>query len=132
MVENLAAEVPAFGGAASHTRCFLHTVNLVAKSLIREFDVTKKEAHKALDKPENSDDRTELEVLSEGIDGEDAVMIAEYGVGDDDGRDNDDGWVDEVEELDPDERLTLEKSILPVKLALVKVRTKKTNTHLQV
>ncbi|KAG1812699.1 hypothetical protein EV424DRAFT_1277463, partial [Suillus variegatus] len=38
MVENLAAEVPAFGGAASHTRCFLHTVNLVAKSLIREFD----------------------------------------------------------------------------------------------
>ncbi|KAG1812698.1 hypothetical protein EV424DRAFT_1326917 [Suillus variegatus] len=49
-------------------------------------------------------------------------MIAEYGVGDDDGRDNDDGWVDEVEELDPDERLTLEKSILPVKLALVKLR----------
>ncbi|KAG1843066.1 hypothetical protein C8R48DRAFT_562723, partial [Suillus tomentosus] len=41
---------------------------------------------------------------------------------DDDGRDNDDGWVDEVEELDPDERLMLEKSILPVKLALVKLR----------
>ncbi|KAG1843067.1 hypothetical protein C8R48DRAFT_557081, partial [Suillus tomentosus] len=38
MVENLAAEVPAFGGAASHTRCFLHMVNLVAKSLIHEFD----------------------------------------------------------------------------------------------
>ncbi|KAG1742794.1 uncharacterized protein EDB91DRAFT_1004893, partial [Suillus paluster] len=52
MVENLAAEVPAFGGAASHTRCFLHMVNLVAKLLICEFDVTKKEAHKALDEPE--------------------------------------------------------------------------------
>ncbi|KAG2156527.1 uncharacterized protein EDB93DRAFT_1079246 [Suillus bovinus] len=123
MVENLAAEVPAFGGATSHTRCFLHTVNLVVKSLIREFDVTKKEADKALDEPENSGDRAEqLEVLSKGIDAEEAVMIAEYGVGDNNGRDNDDGWVDEVGELDPDERLALEKSILPVKLALVKLR----------
>ncbi|KAG2335775.1 hypothetical protein BDR05DRAFT_839298, partial [Suillus weaverae] len=52
MVENLAAEVPAFGGATSHMRCFLHTVNLIAKSLIRKFDVTKKEADKALDEPE--------------------------------------------------------------------------------
>ena len=104
MVENLAAEVPAFGGATSHTRCFLHTVNLVAKSLIREFDVTKKEADKALDEPENSGDRAEqLEVLSKGIDAEEAVMIAEYGVGDNNGRDNDDGWVDEVGELNPDE-----------------------------
>ncbi|KAG2744007.1 hypothetical protein P692DRAFT_20704388, partial [Suillus brevipes Sb2] len=37
--------------------------------------------------------------------------------------DNDEGWVDEVgDKLDPDERLALEKSILPVKLALVKLR----------
>ncbi|KAG2143881.1 hypothetical protein BD769DRAFT_1347815, partial [Suillus cothurnatus] len=43
MVENLMAEVPAFGGATSHTQCFLHMVNLIAKLLICEFDVTKKE-----------------------------------------------------------------------------------------
>jgi hypothetical protein len=133
MVENLAADVPAFGGTASHTRCFLHTVNLVAKSLIREFDITKREAQKVLDN--DSGDvheqtrRTELEALSEGIDREDAAMIAEYGVGDDDGMDNDEGWVDEVEELDSDERVALEESILPVKLALVKVRTKNMATH---
>ncbi|KAG1807537.1 hypothetical protein EV424DRAFT_1306685, partial [Suillus variegatus] len=38
MVDKLATLVPEFAGEASHTQCFLHTVNLVAKSLIREFD----------------------------------------------------------------------------------------------
>ncbi|KAG1782402.1 hypothetical protein EV702DRAFT_925011, partial [Suillus placidus] len=38
MVDKLAMLVPEFAGEVSHTRCFLHTVNLVAKSLIREFD----------------------------------------------------------------------------------------------
>ncbi|KAG1831813.1 hypothetical protein EV424DRAFT_1272437, partial [Suillus variegatus] len=49
MIEDLAALVPEFAGSASHTRCFLHTINLIAKSLIREFDVAKKEANGALD-----------------------------------------------------------------------------------
>ncbi|KAJ8596336.1 hypothetical protein M405DRAFT_726459, partial [Rhizopogon salebrosus TDB-379] len=34
MVRELSYKVPAFGGVTSHTQCFLHTVNLVAKSLI--------------------------------------------------------------------------------------------------
>ncbi|KAJ8585005.1 hypothetical protein M405DRAFT_691539, partial [Rhizopogon salebrosus TDB-379] len=38
MVRELSDKVPAFRGAMTHTRCFLHTVNLVAKSLIREFN----------------------------------------------------------------------------------------------
>jgi hypothetical protein len=42
MVGGLEDLLPDFGGAASHTQCFLHTVNLIAKSLLREFDVMKK------------------------------------------------------------------------------------------
>jgi hypothetical protein len=126
MVDKLAASVPAFGGTASHTRCFLHTVNLVAKSLIREFYVMKKNADKALDAAMATNDnddsiQVELDELSEEIDREDAEMIAE----DDELKDNDDGWVNEMEELADDERFALEASILPVKLALVKVSKKK-------
>ncbi|KAG2041384.1 hypothetical protein BDR03DRAFT_809943, partial [Suillus americanus] len=49
MVDKLAMLVPKFAGEVSHTRCFLHTMNLVAKSLIREFDVSKKDAEHAWD-----------------------------------------------------------------------------------
>ncbi|KAG1787712.1 hypothetical protein EV424DRAFT_1276825, partial [Suillus variegatus] len=38
MLEEMAVILPDFGGTAAHTRCFLHTVNLVAKSLLRQFD----------------------------------------------------------------------------------------------
>jgi hypothetical protein len=31
--------LPDYGGKAEHARCFLHTTNLVAKSLLRAFDV---------------------------------------------------------------------------------------------
>ncbi|KIK76677.1 hypothetical protein PAXRUDRAFT_169130, partial [Paxillus rubicundulus Ve08.2h10] len=41
MIRELEDMVPSFSSSASHTRCFLHVVNLVAKSLIRQFDVTK-------------------------------------------------------------------------------------------
>ncbi|KAG0703262.1 hypothetical protein DFH29DRAFT_786338, partial [Suillus ampliporus] len=70
---------------------------------------------------DNDDDdsvQVELDELSEEVDREDAEMIAE-----DDGlNDNDDGWVNEMDELADNERSMLEASILPVKLALVKVR----------
>jgi hypothetical protein len=111
MVRELSMMIPTFGGTASHTRCFLHTVNLVAKSLIREFDVNKKEGEEAL-----ADD-AELIELSEEIDGDASADC-----------DDDEGWVDEVELLEDDERDALEKDIRPVKLALVKVSQAKPHT----
>ncbi|KAG2112249.1 uncharacterized protein F5147DRAFT_527041, partial [Suillus discolor] len=38
LVTELVDLVPHFAGQASHTRCFLHIINLVAKSLLHEFD----------------------------------------------------------------------------------------------
>ncbi|KAG1852571.1 hypothetical protein C8R48DRAFT_557033, partial [Suillus tomentosus] len=38
MIVELSGKVLEFGRATTHMRCFLHTINLVAKSLIREFD----------------------------------------------------------------------------------------------
>jgi hypothetical protein len=85
-------------------------VNLVAKSLIREFDIKKRDADQAL-----ADDELDelIQVDSEDSDEDDSSAdLAD---------DNDSGWVDEVELLADDERDALERDIRPVKLALVKV-----------
>lgn len=109
MINELADRVAHFGGKNSQTRCFLHIVNLVAKSLIREFDTSKKQANELLDfGDEDLDDPSDEEIASEGMSG-------------DADEDNADGWIDEVENLSEDERGALEESIRPVKLILVKV-----------
>jgi hypothetical protein len=115
MVRELSYKVPAFGGVTSHTRCFLHTVNLVAKSLIREFDIKKRDADQALAGGEDDEldelSKVEEEEEEEEEDDSSADLLD----------DNESGWVDEVELLADDERDALERDIRPVKLALVKV-----------
>ena len=109
MVRELSDKVPAFRGITTHTRCFLHTVNLVAKSLIWEFDTKKQDADQALAEEELS---MEIEENDGMIDDGDTA------------EDNDDGLIDEVELLDDTEQFALENDIWPVKLALVKVSAK--------
>jgi hypothetical protein len=41
-----------FPGEANRTRCFAHIINLVAKSLLRQFDIPNKKADSALDEAE--------------------------------------------------------------------------------
>lgn len=48
MIDELANLAPDFRGASSRARCFLHVVNLVAKSIIRIFDIKKKDVDAAL------------------------------------------------------------------------------------
>jgi hypothetical protein len=117
MVRELSNKVPAFGGVTSHTRCFLHTVNLIAKSLIREFDVKKQDADQELANGGSSEDSDWLDELSIAEEGDDSTTGAESLADDDD----ESGWVNEVELLADDERDALERDIRPVKLALVKV-----------
>ena len=102
----------------NRTRCFAHILNLVAKALLKQFDV-KREDNNSL----NDDERSLLEMAAD-IETEELTTEQEQDgddgeVGDDD---NDDGWVDEVAALTPDERVDLEESIRPVKKTLVKVR----------
>ena len=39
MIDELAELVPGFGGSDGHTRCFLHMINVVAKSPLCLFEV---------------------------------------------------------------------------------------------
>ncbi|KIK92856.1 hypothetical protein PAXRUDRAFT_146410, partial [Paxillus rubicundulus Ve08.2h10] len=121
MIEELEELVPVFSGSASHTRCFLHIINLIAKSLIWQFDIKKQTADEVLERREAA----ELMELSAGINKEDVTTIKEDNIGDigdHADKDKDNGWVNEVEELSEGERAEPQHTIHPVKLALVKVR----------
>jgi hypothetical protein len=117
MIDELADLLASFPGKANQTRCFLHILSLVAKSIIRQFDIAKGKADEALDEAEQ-----ELRALAEGIDLEDLATQRERDDNDDDDEDDDvDGWVDERNALSVADREALDASVRPVKLVLVKV-----------
>ncbi|KAG2055696.1 hypothetical protein BDR06DRAFT_882096, partial [Suillus hirtellus] len=52
MTAKLEALVAHFGGESIQTHCFLHVVNLIAKSFIKEFDLPDKEVKEVLSSTE--------------------------------------------------------------------------------
>ena len=116
MIKELADLLKNYPGEAGHTRCFTHIINLVAKSIIRQFDILKGKVDKALD-----DAEWELCELAEGINLEDLRMQGEREDDDDDLDENNDGWIDEWEALDVADCEELDAAVHPVKLVLVKV-----------
>src|SRR5277367_6149417 len=101
MIDELSELLEHFPGAANRTRCFAHILNLVAKSVIRQFDVAKGGADDALSVAEKT-----LQDLADGVDLEDLVAQGEEEGEDDDieGNRNEEGWIDEREELTEIER----------------------------
>ena len=103
----------------NHTCCFLHIINLVAKSLIRQFDVPKKIPN---EQPDDADH--ELYDVAENLDFEETKATATHGneqEEDDNDNDNIEGWVDEQDKLTAEEHEQLHASTRPFKLALAKV-----------
>jgi len=96
-----------------------HVLNLIARSLLKQFDVTKKPE---LD-DELNEEEAELLNLATDLEAEKLTMTQESN-GDNGEIQEDDsaeGWVDEVAALTPEERTMLEDDIRPVKMMLVKV-----------
>ena len=124
MVEHLATLVENFPGAANQTRCFTHILNLVAKSILRQFDMAKRTAD---DPPDLNEAFDALALLAEKL--EDSGIPADNDEEDDgDGGDNDDGLGDDDEGLgderggmSEEEVAELEQSLIPVRLMLTKV-----------
>jgi len=107
MVDKLSELVFEFADDASHTHCFLHIINLIAKSLILQFD--RKKGSKEVD---NKVEALQWELIEETLLDEARVKVE---------ADNDEGSVDKLDELTETEQLVIERSVRPVKLALVKV-----------
>ena len=49
MIEELADLIATFPGEANRARCFVHIISLIAKSVIKQFDVPKAQASEVLD-----------------------------------------------------------------------------------
>ncbi len=116
IINILAQKLPSFGGKYSHARCFDHITNLCAKSVLRPFDVEKKHQGQALKTAEKEIEALlgDIDLYHSGLD-----MPAGVNAG---GDNNKDGFVDERDDMNDNEREELENSILPIKLLLTKVR----------
>ena len=127
MIQEMAHLTDGFVGSVAHSCCFLHIINLVAKSLLRQFDAKRKDRVSDSNK---SDTDTEwglgellvgLEALTVEGDGDDLAADGDEG-GEDD---SEEGWIDEVAEMTDREHCTLERNVVPVKFTLAKVRVPK-------
>ena len=121
MTRHLESLLPDYS-STNRARCFTHILNLVAKSLLKQFDVCK--TLKADE--ELNEEEAELLNLAGDLDAEDLTTTQEsdgdQGIeGENLAEDDLEDWVDEVAALTPGERETLEEDIRPVKMALVKV-----------
>jgi hypothetical protein len=54
MIGHLGKVLLNFPGAANQTWCFMHTINLCAKSILKHFDLPKKKNKDALDQAANA------------------------------------------------------------------------------
>jgi hypothetical protein len=119
MITELANLLDDFPGPANQTRCFTHILNLVVKSVIRQFDLPKSKSDRILD-----DAAIELLALADNIEFEEdelAMRDREEGVDGED--DNIEGWVDERTSMSEDELIELNESVEPIRLLLTKVST---------
>jgi len=132
MIEHLATLIESFPGAANQTRCFTHILNLVAKSVLCQFEAPKSKGGKVLDDAarelatifdELEDDEEDLNDDAESDGGSNGDSSeGDEDVDDDVVDDDDDGLLDERDGMSEEKLASLEKSVKPVRLVLTKVR----------
>ena len=122
MIEELANLLDDFPGPANQTRCFLHILNLMVKSIIWQFNLPKS---KKASGDDDEDDPTldaataELLKLAGDIELEEQITAS---AGDNEATDDDEeGWIDEHEDMMEDELKELAASVQPIRLLLTKV-----------
>jgi len=117
MIAQLANLLDDFPGPANQTRCFMHVLNLVVKSVIRQFDLPKSKGDKILD-----DAAKELLSLAGNIEfEEDELARRDANEAEEDDDDNVEGWIDERTLMTDIELEELDESVEPVRLLLTKV-----------
>jgi hypothetical protein len=121
MIKHLSTVIENFPGAANQTRCFTHILNLIAKSILRQFDTCKK----AIDSdPIDLNDATRsLAVLALELEDSPAELDdnSEEEGEDDVSEDDEEGLGDEDGGMSEDEVAELEENIVPIRLMLTKV-----------
>ena len=116
MIDELETIIEEFGGDADRIRCFLHIVNLVARSMLKQFDIPKKDGGSDNENNAQLDDR--LRDLAEGIELEDEITLVEDEGEEDVGMEE---LADELSRLSSGEQTAAEMEIHPIRFVLVKV-----------
>ena len=119
MIEHLSTLIKSFPGAANQTRCFTHILNLLAKSILCQFDVPKKkEGEEDLDDATNALEALgqELEIASDNLNND------EESDADEDDVDDENGLGGDRDGMSEEEMAELEESLTPIRLMLTKVR----------
>jgi hypothetical protein len=116
MIDDLITLLPKFPGPANQTCCFAHIINLIAKSVIWQFDIPKAREGEAID-----DAMTELRALAGDIDIEEMLTRATNDHEEDNDDDDVEGWVDERQDMSRVEVEELKADVQPVRMMLVKV-----------
>lgn len=143
MIECLEELLDDFPGPANQTRCFLHVVNLVVKSILKQFDLPKPKPKKpkpSKDDGDQNDGSGDDKGSGDEDDGNDGSgdeddrnveLLKLAGDVDDEGNmmadnededDNVEDWIDERDEMTEQELRRLSASVTPVRLLLTKVR----------
>ena len=121
MIEHLAIRIDSFPSAANQTQCFTHILNLVAKSILHQFEAPKVKGGKVPD-----DAAKELATIFHELDKGSNGGHEEGGEGNDDENDNtidddEDGLPEEWDGMSEEELASLEESVKPIWLVLTKV-----------
>jgi hypothetical protein len=121
MIDELQQLLTSFS-KVNHTRCFLHVNNLVAQSIVRQFDVP---MHSKMSIVDPTDPNNYLYNLASDIDhGEQETceaLLRNAGMEEVEEDDDTDGWVDKMATLTEAERKVVEEGLRPIKLLLIKV-----------
>ena len=123
MIEEMANLLENFPGAANQTRCFLHILNLTAKSILRQFEPPQKKSHgeETISKAVSELAALSIEIESASDQDSPASDLADS---DDEGADcsdNEEGLEDECQDLSDEQITELEAYLIPVRLMLTKV-----------
>lgn len=126
MIDTLGLNVPAFEGAIGHVRCFAHVVNLVAKSMLRQFDVPRGKASQEIE----AEDRALYDLANEdeedtsadpATDDEPLPLGEDSNASSGESADADDGWVDEIAAMTEEEQAQFRERVRPIRMTLTKV-----------
>jgi hypothetical protein len=109
MIDDLAGCLVEYRGAPNRARCFTHILNLVVKSIMRQFDLPKKRDAELMNLAGDLE-AEELAAQGEQEEPEEGPSL-----------DNDEGWVDEREDMSEEELDELEEHVRPVRILLTKV-----------
>ena len=115
MIDELEVILEDFPGATNWTQCFTHILNLVTKSMIKQFDLPKANAGEAVTTMAQS-----LSTLADDIETKETDMGGDMAQ-DGDNEDEEDRLADVCNGMSDEEIAKLNESMQPVRLVLVKV-----------